>query len=69
MVLNPCVFDIFHQNVRGLRTKSNDFMDNVSANNFKVCRITETWFNNIILSHNLFPDSYCVFRADRLHNF
>jgi hypothetical protein len=40
-------------------------MDNVFANNFKVYWITETWLNDTILSHNLFPDSYCVFRADR----
>jgi hypothetical protein len=65
MVLNPCVFDIFYQNVRVLRTKNNDFMDNVFANNFKVYCITETWLNGIILSHNLFHDSYCMFRADR----
>jgi hypothetical protein len=24
----------------------------------------ETWLNDIVLSHNLFPDSYCVFCAD-----
>jgi hypothetical protein len=63
--LNPCVFDIFYQNVRGIITKSNDFMDNVFANKFKVYCIMETWLNDSILSHNLFPDSYCVFRADR----
>jgi hypothetical protein len=32
---------------------------------FKVYCSTETWLNDTILSHNLFPDSYCVFRADR----
>jgi hypothetical protein len=65
MVLNHCVFDIFYQNVRGLRTKSSYLMDNVLANNFKVYCITKTCSNDTILSHNLFPDSYCVFRAGR----
>jgi hypothetical protein len=37
----------------------------VFANKFKVCCITETWLNDTILSHNLFPDSCCVFRTDR----
>jgi hypothetical protein len=55
----------FCQNVRGLRTKCNDFIDSVLANNFKIYCITETWLNGSLLSHNLFPDPYCVFRADR----
>jgi hypothetical protein len=42
-------------------------MDNVFANNFKVYCIMETWLNGTILSRNLSPDSYCVFRADRDH--
>jgi hypothetical protein len=40
-------------------------MDSVIANNFKIYCITETWLNDIILSHNLFSDLYCVFHADR----
>jgi hypothetical protein len=61
----PCIFDIFYQNVRGLITKCTDFIDSVFANNFKIYCIMETWLNDIVLSHNLCPDSYCVFRADR----
>jgi hypothetical protein len=40
-------------------------MENVFANNFKVHCIPEIWLSDTVLSHNLFPDSYCVFRADR----
>jgi hypothetical protein len=69
IVLKPCVFCIFYQNVRGLRTMCNDFIDNVFANNFKTYCITETWLNDSILSHNLFPDSYFVLCADRDYNF
>jgi hypothetical protein len=65
MARNPCNFDIFYQNVSGLRTKCNDFSDRVLANNFKIYCITETWLNDSVLSHNLFTDSYCVYRADR----
>jgi hypothetical protein len=65
MALNPCVFYIFYQNVRGLRNKWDDFSDNALANNFKIYCITETRLNDNILSHNLFTDSFCVFHADR----
>jgi hypothetical protein len=56
---------IFYQNVRSLRTKCNDFSDSVLDDNFKMYCITETWLNGSILSHNPFPDSYWVYRADR----
>jgi hypothetical protein len=59
MVLNPAFFYIFYQNVRGLRTECNDFIDNVLLITFNIYCITETWLNDTI-SHNLFPDSYCV---------
>jgi hypothetical protein len=49
----------------GLRSKCSDFTDIVFANNFKSYCIMETWLNDTILSHNLFPDSYWVFCADR----
>jgi hypothetical protein len=65
MVLTPACLTLLYQNVRGLRTKRNDFIDNVFANNFKVYCITKTWLNDTILSHNLFPDSCCVSRAYR----
>jgi hypothetical protein len=50
MARNPCDFDI---------------SDSVLANNFKIYCITENWLNDSVLSHNLFPDSYYVYRAGR----
>jgi hypothetical protein len=64
MALDPCDLDTVYQNFKGLRTKCNDFIDSFLANNFKMYCIKENWLNNSILSHNLFCDSYCVFRAD-----
>jgi hypothetical protein len=64
MALDPCDLDTVYQNFKGLKTKCNDFIDSVLANNFKMYCIKENWLNNSILSHNLFCDSYCVFRAD-----
>jgi hypothetical protein len=65
MVLDNCNFNIFYQNVRGLRTKCSDFIDNVFANVFKIYCIAENWLNDSILDYNLFLESYYVFRADR----
>jgi hypothetical protein len=39
----PVILIFFYQNVRGLRTKCNDFSDSVLANIFKIYYITETW--------------------------
>jgi hypothetical protein len=52
-------FCIYYQDVRSLRIKCRNFVDNVPANNFKIYCITETWLNNIYFL------IYAVFRADR----
>jgi hypothetical protein len=65
MVLNPSDFDIFYQNVMGLRTKRSEFTDNVYVSNRKIFCLTETWLKDTIFSHNHFPVSYSEFHADR----
>lgn len=58
-------FSVFYQNVRGLRTKCADFYQAVlEANSDCIC-ITETWLRKEILSCELFPPGYNVFRLDR----
>jgi hypothetical protein len=47
-------FDIFYQNVRGLRTKQSEFHDKVSATDCNLISLTETWLNDLCLDHNLF---------------
>lgn len=55
----------FYQNVRGLRTKIDDFFIAVSACQYDVIVLTETWLDEVILSPQLFGNSYTVFRNDR----
>jgi exonuclease III len=51
-----------YQNVKGLRTEQ---LDNVSASDFDIICLTETWLNDSYYTHNLFPNGYTVYRSDR----
>ena len=59
-------FDIYYQNVRGLRTKQFELYSNVCSTDYNIFCLTETWLNDLCLDHNLFPDSYTVLRSDRV---
>lgn len=61
-------FTIYYQNVRSLKTKSNDFFSNVLCNNFTVIALTETWLNNSFYNSEVIDDRYIVFRNDRSPN-
>ncbi|XP_053686381.1 uncharacterized protein LOC128735925 [Sabethes cyaneus] len=56
---------IFYQNIRGLRTKVDDFFVSVCDTEFDVIILTETWLNDQICSPQLFGTSYNVYRNDR----
>ncbi|PNF20040.1 hypothetical protein B7P43_G05817 [Cryptotermes secundus] len=58
-------FDIYYQNVRGLRTKQVELYDNICSTDYNIICLTETWLNDLCYDHNLFPDCYTVFRSDR----
>lgn len=57
--------NIYHQNVRGLRTKSVDFYRNLAKSNYDVITLTETWLVAGILDSELFDERYLVWRRDR----
>lgn len=57
--------NVLYQNVRGLRTKANEFFCNVSSSIFSVVVLTETWLLPSISSKDYFPPYYNVFRSDR----
>ena len=59
---NKC---LYYQNVRGLRTKTNETLSSVSAVNYDYLVFTETWLTNDIFSNELFPPNYQVYRQDR----
>lgn len=56
---------LFYQNVRGLRTKTNEFYNNLLLCESDVVLITETWLCEGILDTELCNSSYSIFRRDR----
>lgn len=57
--------NIYYQNVRGLRTKSKQFFENLICSNSTLLVLTETWLCPDISSSDYFPPSFRVFRSDR----
>jgi hypothetical protein len=60
--------EIFYQNVRDLRTKQTELFDNVCSMDFQIICLTETWLNDMCFDQKLFPDSYTIFRSDRVNS-
>ena len=56
---------IFYQNVRGLRTKTKQFYNNLLNNNYDVVCLTESWLLDGIFDEELFDPRYIVYRNDR----
>jgi exonuclease III len=57
--------EFFYQNVRGLRTKQFELLDNVYTMHSDVFCLTETWLNYHCCDRNLYPDNFYFFRSDR----
>lgn len=55
---------MYYQNVRGLRTKIDEFFTAASESTYDVIVLTETWLDDAIESCALF-DGFAVFRCDR----
>ncbi|KAL0803350.1 hypothetical protein ABMA28_017413 [Loxostege sticticalis] len=64
-VLKFNYFNVYYQNVRGLRSKTQEFYKNLCNSNFDVIILTETWLNDGILDTELFDHKYSVYRRDR----
>jgi hypothetical protein len=56
---------MYYQNVRGLRSKTHEFLNEINCSNYEVIILTETWLNDGILNEELFDDRYVVYRRDR----
>lgn len=61
----PEGISIYYQNVRGLRTKIDDFYAAASDQEYDVIILTETWLHDAINSVQLFGHDYTVYRKDR----
>lgn len=58
-------FTIYYQNVRGLRTKTNQLYLNSLNLNLDVIIFTETWLTDNYENSEIFSDKYIVYRTDR----
>lgn len=56
---------IYYQNVRGLRTKTENFYRQLCLSEFDIIALTETWLVDGITDTELFGDQYMVWRRDR----
>lgn len=63
MSMEDCT--LYYQNVRGLRTKADDFYSNVATANYPILCLTETWLDDSCASAQYFTPGYTVFRRDR----
>lgn len=60
-----CELSIYYQNVRGLRTKTHTFYNNIISENYDIIALTETWLNNTFFDSELFDNRYSIIRYDR----
>lgn len=56
---------VYYQNVRGLRSKLDNFRLEMLVNDYPVIALTETWLNSSVNNSELFPGNYNVLRCDR----
>lgn len=59
------MIQLYYQNVRGLRSKTVEFFNNILCNNFDVIVLSETWLNGSVFDSELFDKRYVVYRRDR----
>ena len=55
---------LYYQNVRGIRSKIQQFYPNVCDTHFDIICLTETWLNTDVLTTEIFPSTYNVIRSD-----
>lgn len=56
---------IYYQNLRGLRTKTNEFFMGICNNTSDILIFSETWLIESIYDGELVDDRYMLFRRDR----
>lgn len=59
------MLDIYYQNVRGIRTKTNYICQIITLSNYPIIALTETWLNENICNREIFDSRYIVYRRDR----
>lgn len=57
--------NLLYQNVRGLRTKTNDFASSIASLDSDILCVTETWLNDSINDAEIGGNNFQLFRRDR----
>lgn len=65
MAASKNTIKVYYQNVRGLRTKADEFSSNLALSSFDIICLTETWLCAEIHDSQYFANDYTVFRRDR----
>lgn len=65
IVLTMSNIHIYYQNVRGLRSKTNEIAIEILNNNYDIICLTETFLNSSVESSEIFDNRYEVHRRDR----
>ncbi|CAN7974975.1 unnamed protein product [Ixodes persulcatus] len=65
MAASKNTIKVYYQNVRGLRTKADEFSSNLALSSFDIICLTETWLCAEIHDSQYFTNDYTVFRRDR----
>lgn len=60
-------YQCYYQNVRGLRTKTTVFKNNMMQWSYDIIGLTETFLTSSVTNGELFPPGYVVFRDDRAY--
>lgn len=60
--------NIYYQNVRGLRTKTNTIFRNLLQQDNDIVCFTETWLHGSIFDTEIFDSRYTVYRSDRCYD-
>ncbi|KAG5863042.1 hypothetical protein JTB14_020704 [Gonioctena quinquepunctata] len=63
--LNKKSLNVYYQNTRGLRTKTETFYTNILSEDYDIIAVTESWLTNGICNSELVDDRYTVVRKDR----
>lgn len=58
-------FNIYYQNVQGLRTKSHDFFSQVLLNDYDIICVSESWLTPNFYDKEFFDNRYVLYRCDR----
>lgn len=58
-------FNVFYQNVRGLKTKTHELYTASLTCNYDSLVLTETWLDSSVFDNELLSNDYVIFRTDR----